>query len=99
MDGLPLVFQREQALDMYVTYHFSFTGAESRQITVTIRDRELEIAEGLHGDPDLRLIADSQTWMRFLAKRSILPWALVRGRIKLHGSRRLLLTFGRLFPS
>jgi NAD-dependent dihydropyrimidine dehydrogenase PreA subunit len=99
VNGLPLVFQREQALDMYVTYHFTFTGAESRQITVTIRDRELDIEDGHHGDPDLRVTADSQTWMRFLTKRSLLPWALLRGRIKMHGSPRHLLAFGRLFPA
>ncbi|RZB16058.1 4Fe-4S ferredoxin [Streptomyces sp. F001] len=99
VEGMPLVFQREQAADMSATYHFTFTGAESRQITVTIRDRELDIADGLHGEPDLRITADAQTWMRFLTKRSVLPWALLRGRIKMQGSPRLLLTFGRLFPS
>ncbi|WP_406032314.1 SCP2 sterol-binding domain-containing protein [Nocardioides sp. NBC_00163] len=99
VQGMPLIFQREKALDMYATYHLTFTGAESRHITVDIRDRELEITDGLHGDPDLRVSADSQTWMRFLSKKSVLPWALLRGRIKMHGSPRLLLAFGRLFPS
>ncbi|MBA2951295.1 SCP2 sterol-binding domain-containing protein [Streptomyces himalayensis] len=99
VEGMPLIFQREQAADMSATYQFTFTGAESRQITVTIRDRELDIAEGLHGEPDLRITADADTWIRFLTKRSVLPWALLRGRIKMHGSPRLLLAFGRFFPS
>ncbi len=99
VEGLPLVFQREQAAGMSATYHFTFTGAESRQITVTIRDRELDIAEGHHGEPDLRITADGRTWLRFLTKRSVLPWALLRGRIKMHGSPRLLRAFGRCFPS
>ncbi len=97
--GLPLLFQREQARGLSATYHFAFTGTESRQITVTIHDRELDIAEGHHGEPDLAITADARTWLRFLAKEAWLPWALLRGRIKLRGSPRLLLAFDRCFPS
>ncbi len=99
VEGMPLLFQREQAKGLSATYHFTFTGAESRQITVTIRDRELDIAEGHHGAPDLRITADSRTWLRFLTKQSVLPWALLSGRIKMHGPPRLLRAFGRCFPS
>jgi ferredoxin len=99
VEGLPLIFQREQARGLSATYHFTFTGAESRQITVTIRDRELDIAEGLHGEPDLGITADSRTWLRFLTTQSVLPWALLSGRIKMHGPPRLLRAFGRCFPS
>ncbi|MET9869152.1 SCP2 sterol-binding domain-containing protein [Streptomyces sp. NPDC006386] len=99
VEGLPLIFQREQAKDMSATYHFTFTGDESRQITVTIRDRELDVAHGHHGEPDLRITADTRTWLRFLAKPSLLAWALVRRQIKLQGSPRLLRDFGRCFPS
>ncbi|MER5219754.1 SCP2 sterol-binding domain-containing protein [Streptomyces flaveus] len=99
VEGMPLIFQREQAAEMSATYHFTFTGAESRQITVTIRDRELDIADGHHGEPDLKITADAGTWLRFLTKRAVLPWALLRRRIKMQGSPRLLLDFGRCFPS
>ncbi|GAB2980930.1 hypothetical protein GCM10023080_053770 [Streptomyces pseudoechinosporeus] len=99
VEGLPLIFQREQAKDMSATYHFTFTGDESRQITVTIRDRELDVADGHHGEPDLRITADTRTWLRFLSNPSMLAWALVRRQIKLHGSPRLLRDFGRCFPS
>ncbi|MFH9821927.1 SCP2 sterol-binding domain-containing protein [Streptomyces bobili] len=99
VEGLPLIFQREQAKGMSATYHFTFTGDESRQITVTIRDRELDVADGHHGEPDLRITADTRTWLRFLSKPSLLAWALVRRQIKLHGSPRLLRDFGRCFPS
>ncbi|MFF3513220.1 SCP2 sterol-binding domain-containing protein [Streptomyces sp. NPDC002573] len=99
VEGLPLIFQREQAKDMSATYHFTFTGDESRQITVTIRDRELDVTDGHHGEPDLRITADTRTWLRFLSNPSLLAWALVRRQIKLQGSPRLLRDFGRCFPS
>src|SRR4051812_19295070 len=61
VEGLPFIFQREQAKDVSVLYHFHFTGAEPRKITVTIRNRELDVAEGHHGTPDIRVTADSDT--------------------------------------
>jgi ferredoxin-NADP reductase len=99
VEGMPLIFQRNRSEGLSATYHFTFIGQESRQITVIIHDRELDIRDGLHGRPDLRVTADSRTWLRFLTKQSLLPWALVSGRIKLRGSPSLLLAFGRCFPS
>jgi Fe-S-cluster-containing hydrogenase component 2 len=97
--GLPNVFQRGQAKDVSAMYHFTFTGDEPRKITITIRNQEVDVAEGHHGTPDIRVTADSATWLRFLNKQASLPWALVRRRIKIQGSPRLLLTFARCFPT
>ncbi|MEU2433682.1 SCP2 sterol-binding domain-containing protein [Streptomyces sp. NPDC007861] len=99
VEAMPLIFQREQAKDMSANYHFTFTGDESRQITVTIRDSELQVTDGHHGGPDLRVTADTATWLRFLTKPTPLAWAPVRRQIKLQGSPRLLRDFGRCFPS
>jgi NAD(P)-dependent dehydrogenase (short-subunit alcohol dehydrogenase family) len=41
----------------------------------------------------------SQTWLRFLRKEANLVWALVRRKIRISGSPKLLLAFGRCFPS
>ncbi len=51
------------------------------------------------GTADLRIIADSRTWLGFLAKERNLVWALIRRKIRLKGSPRLLVAFGRCFPS
>ena len=51
------------------------------------------------GEPDLRITADSRTWLGFLAKERSLVWALIRREIRLKGSPRLLVAFGRCFPS
>lgn len=97
--GLPLVFQRGRAKDLNATYHFTFTGRENAEATVVIANKTLRVADGHEGRPDLRMTADSETWLRFLRKEANLPWALLRRRIRLKGSPRLLLAFGRCFPS
>ena len=51
------------------------------------------------GSPDLRVTADSRTWLGFLAKERSLVWALLRRKIRIHGAARLLISFGKCFPS
>ena len=97
--GLRFTFQRGKAEGMNATYQFTFTGQEEAKATVVIRDKTLQISDGHVGVPDFRLAADSQTWLRFLRKETSLVWALLRRKIRIHGSPRLLLSFSRCFPS
>jgi len=59
----------------------------------------LQVFEGHDGQADLRITADSQTWLRFLRKEANLIWALLRRKVRIQGSPKLLLAFGRCFPS
>jgi ferredoxin len=97
--GLPLTFQRHRSKGIEATYHFNFTGDEERQATIVIRNQTVEVMEGHIGKANLQVTADSRTWLGFLAKERNLVWALLRGKIRLKGSPRLLLAFGRCFPS
>ncbi len=97
--GLPFVFQRGRSEGLNATYHFTFTGQEELKATVVIRNKTLQVSEGHTGTANLRMIADSQTWLRFLRKEANLVWALLRRKIRMQGSPRLLLAFGRCFPS
>lgn len=97
--GLNFVFQRGKSEGMNATYHFTFTGQEDVKATVVIRDKTLQVSEGHIGVADLRLTANSEIWLRFVRKEANLVWALVRRKIRIHGSPRLLLAFARCFPS
>jgi ferredoxin len=97
--GLHLTFQPGKAAKLNAVYQFTFTGKEEKQATVTIQDRSLRVEEGHQGKPDLRVTADSETWLGFLAKERNLLWALLCRRIRVHGSPKLLIAFGNCFPS
>jgi alkyl sulfatase BDS1-like metallo-beta-lactamase superfamily hydrolase len=97
--GLPLTFQPGKAPNLNAVYHFTFTGEEERLATVTIRDGTLKIQDGHQGEASLRVTADSETWLGFLARERSLLWALLRRRIRIRGSPRLLVAFGKCFPS
>ena len=78
---------------------FPATGKEPKEATVTIRDGTLQVQDGHQGQADLHVTADSETWLGFLAKERSLLWALLRRRIRIKGSPRLLVAFGKCFPS
>jgi len=99
LQGLPISFQRVAAGDLNATYHFTFTGREEATATVVIRDGTIKVGPGLEGVPNLRVTADTATWLGFLAKERNLSWALLTRRIKLGGHPKWLRAFARCFPS
>jgi putative sterol carrier protein len=50
------------------------------------------------GTADLRVTADSRTWLGFLAKERNLFGALIQGKIRIKGSPSLMKAFARCFP-
>ena len=99
LNSLPLVFQREQAQSLDATYHFTFTGHEACVATVVISNKTVTIHKEHVGTRGIHIIADSQTWLGFIRKERNLLWALLRRKIRIQGSLRQLIAFGKCFPS
>lgn len=110
LNGARLSFQSGQSRGLDAVYQFSFTGDESRQATIVIRDGALTIEEGLVGDADVSITADGATWVRILRGDASLVRALLTRRLRVRrGARRevsrrrsalgLLRAFGRCFPA
>jgi Fe-S-cluster-containing hydrogenase component 2 len=97
--GLPLLFQRNQSEGLNAVYHFTFTGAECAQATIMIQNKTLQVQTGHNGKADLAVTADSKTWIGFLCKEENIIWALIRRKIRVKGSIKLLQAFGKCFPS
>lgn len=99
MRMLPLIFQRGRSKGLAARYHFTFQGKESLQATIDIRDQQIVVEPGLKGKADFAVRADSEAWLGFVGKNRHLAWEMLRGRIRLKGSPKLLLAFGKCFPS
>jgi Fe-S-cluster-containing hydrogenase component 2 len=97
--GLRHVFQRNQSEGLDAIYHFTFTGGEETSATIIIRNKTIEVKDGHIGVPNIRIRADSQTWLGVVAKERSLVWALIRRKIRITGSPKLLMAFGKCFPS
>jgi ferredoxin-NADP reductase/Fe-S-cluster-containing hydrogenase component 2 len=99
LNGMPNVFQPGKSAGLNATFHFTFTGREERQATVVIKDQRIRVEEGHVGRPDLHVTADSQTWIGFLRNEKNVVWSLLRRKIRLVGPLKLLVAFGKCFPS
>ena len=98
LSSMPFAFQPNQSRGLDAVFHFTFTGAEARDVTVEIRNRTLQIRDGLLGKPGVHVTADARTWLGFVAKEKGLIPALLTGKIRLKGNPKLLLSFGKCFP-
>lgn len=98
LNGLSLTFQREKTTGLNAVYHFVFIGEEQIQATILIQNKTLRIEKGLVEKADLRVTADSRTWLAFLNKEKSLLFALLTRKIRVKGSPRLLRAFARCFP-
>ena len=99
LDNLHLLFQRRAAKGLNAIYHFTFTGEEEIDGTVAIRDSSLRSQRGHVGNADVRITADSQTWLRFINADRRAWLAFLNGKIRVRGPWRLLQAFARCFPS
>ena len=99
VSGARLTFQPGKAGNLSATYHFVFKGDEPMRATFAVRDGTLTVTEGLVGQPNLTVFADSTSWLRFLAKEVSLLRCLLTLKIRVKGSPRLLVAFGRCFSS
>lgn len=99
LTGMRRIFQPEQAKGLDVTYQFKFTGKERREAIVTIKNQRVSVTDGVADKANLIVTADSAAWLKFLSNRTYLPLALLTGKIKLKGSPKLLLMFGKCFVS
>ncbi len=99
LQGMPQTFQRHAAGKLDATYHFIFTGSEQVEATVTIRAGNLTIEKGLAGKANIKVTADAETWLGFLAGERNLLWALLTRRVQLQGNSKWLLALKRCFPT
>lgn len=96
--ALPHVFNRGPANGLSAVYHFTFTGKEKREATVTIGNMTVKVEAGHVGRPDLRVTADSLTWLKFVAGEMGIMKALLTRKVRIKGPPELMKRFAGCFP-
>jgi epoxyqueuosine reductase QueG len=86
LEGVTLLFNPEKAEGVKLNLQFTFTGAAEREATITIADRGVTVRDGHHGNADLRIRADAESWVRMLNEEISPVRAMVTGRIKVKGN-------------
>lgn len=97
LESMPRAFQRHSSTGLAATYHFSFSGIERIEATVTIQDKTISVQRGHSGIPDVRVNADAKTWLRVLHKETPIIKEIIFRRIRVKGPMQLFKAFGRCF--
>lgn len=99
LKALPLIFQPGRSDGLEAVYHFTFTGESPCEGTVEIKHRKVSISDGHVGSADLHVTADSRTWLNMLSGEANPLWAVLTGKLKLKGPKKLLDAFSQCFPA
>jgi len=94
---MPRAFQRHKSAGLNATYHFTFSGDEAIEATVTIRDETIDVQRGLVGAPDVWVRADAKAWLRTLHREASVVKEIILRRIRVKGSMELFKRFGGCF--
>jgi ferredoxin len=95
--SMPLAFQRHKSEGLCATYHFTFRGNEQVETTVVIKDKTIQVKQGHVGVPDVRVDADTETWLRVLHKETPLLKEIIFRRVRIKGPLKLFKAFGGCF--
>jgi|GEM_PF-1382564 len=64
-------------------FHFTITGAEGGEYTVTIKDKQLKVLKGLHQEPRCEITATDQNFKNVLLGISNPRIALANGKLQI----------------
>jgi len=95
--SMPLAFQRHKSEGLCATYHFTFRGNEQVETTVVIKDKTIQVKQGHVGVPDVRVDADTETWLRVIHKETPILKEIIFRRIRVKGPLKLFKAFGGCF--
>lgn len=92
-------FNAENAEGIDAIVQFDITGEGGGQHYMTIRNKELAIAEGRHDDPSMTVTASFQNWLDMNLGKINPMVSIMSGKIKISGSLPLAMKFQSLFFS
>lgn len=95
---LPITFQRGRSKGLSAVYHWTFSGKEEVEATITIKDGTIDVKPGHSGEADVRVFADSDTWVKILNREYKMVPAIILRKVRVKGSMDLFRAFGRCFP-
>ena len=95
--SLPHYYQPQVAAGMTAVIQFSITGAETFDGYLTIVNNECEYTDGQAENPEITIIADSNTWSDVLKGKHTAQKAFMIGGLKVRGNFVLLTKFDSIF--
>lgn len=96
-EAMPLSLNKEAAKAANTVYQFNLAGEGGGQFTVTIRDGECKVEEGVSSTPDVTVSAAASDYMNIVTGVYPFGLAYINGRLKVEGDLRLVVRMTAYF--
>ncbi len=97
MSKMPGAFVPEKAAGLDAVIQFKFTGAESGNWYVAIKDGKVEVTQGEYPSPSMTLTADSGDYLQLFTGQLDPMQAFMQGKLKLQGDLNLAMKMTQFF--
>ncbi|HXC51985.1 MAG TPA: SCP2 sterol-binding domain-containing protein [Candidatus Limnocylindrales bacterium] len=97
MRNMPHFFRAEEAGDLDFTTQFRFHGSGRGDWILRIQRGRAEVRTGTADAPDLEVACEGRIFLEIQQGTRSAPWALLTGKVRLSGDRRLFLKFPAVF--
>ena len=99
MRNMPQYFRSYEAGGLDFTTQFDFAGPGGGQWVMRIQNKRCAVWPGTTTDADLTIRCLGTLFLAIHQGTKSAPWAMLTGRLKVTGDRRLFLRFSSLFPT
>jgi len=96
-EAMPRTLNKEAAKAANIVYQFNLAGEGGGQFTVTIRDGECKVEEGVYGSPDVTISAAASDYMNIVTGAYPFGLAYINGRLQVDGDLRLVVRMASYF--
>lgn len=96
MRNLPHYFRSREAAGLDFSCQFEFSGEAGGQWVMRVADQRCQVHPGVIDSPDLTVRCAGETFLAIHREERSAVWALLSGRLRLAGNRRLFFTFPRI---
>jgi putative sterol carrier protein len=82
---LPATFDPEKAEGIEVIFQVNITGKEAQDWHVIIKDKQIDINEGVHDNPTVGIEVKDKTWIKLINGKTTGERAFLAGKLKVKG--------------
>ena len=94
--SLPNQVKPEWLKDIETLFHFDIDGDTGGQFTVAVKDNKMEVQEGLQGEPNCKISAKEQNFIKLLKGELNPMMAVFTGKLKVSNPGEIM-KYAKLF--
>jgi putative sterol carrier protein len=97
-DGMRHSFRADKSRGVHARYQWLLSGRYGGQWWIAVNDGTFRMGKGRIDHPNVTFVSSGRVWVAMSNGRLSGVWAVLTGRFKIHGDRRLARKLDEIFP-